>query len=196
MGNGPQYNERSILQRFFKQESGGFLVEVGAADGLDNSHTEFLIRERGWKALLIEPHPEFFAALMDRYCDNENVMLSDAGVLSEPGTHTLYLNGQISRFMKKPHGFQHTGSVDVECFTLTELCESFGVPYDFDFLTVDAETKDIEALESLDWTRWKPRLVCAEHMFPEQLNKFFADKPYHKFDKNIGNTFYARKNKP
>jgi FkbM family methyltransferase len=194
MSDGPQYNERQILQRFFGEKTNGFLVEVGAADGIDNSHTEFLIRERDWSALLIEPHPQFFEALVDRYSGNPKVFLSNIGILLNPGIHTLYMNGQISRFLNKPDSFKYLDSENVECNTLSYVCDSFDVPKNFDFLTIDAEEKDIEVLKSLDWSVWEPQLICVEHTYPDQLRQFFSDKKYSAYDKNIGNTFFARTN--
>ena len=99
MAQGPQYNERSILQRFFNSKHNGFVLEVGAADGISNSHTEFLIREWGWSAVLIEPHPSFADALAERYQENEKVRLSRLGVLAEAGVNRFYLHKQISRFL-------------------------------------------------------------------------------------------------
>ncbi|MCV0439744.1 MAG: FkbM family methyltransferase [Hydrogenophaga sp.] len=195
MSSGAQYDERSVLLRFFGEKRDGILVEVGASDGLENSHTEFLIRERGWSAILIEPHPRFFEKLSDRYADNPNVITVHAGVLTTPGTHRLYLNRQISRFLESPVGFDHSGHADVECFTLAHLCEQFDVPRQFDFLTVDAECKDIDVLQSFDWLRWEPELVCVEHTYPQELHAFFADKPYSRYHRNIGNTFFAKVNK-
>jgi FkbM family methyltransferase len=197
---GPQYNERSILAKFFNHQRHGFLIEVGAADGITHSHTAFMFDEWEWRGVLIEPHPEFFSALQARYENNPDVLTLNGGIREVPGKHRFYMNGQISRFLddqKIGEGFSkvpgYEGRIDVECTTLTDVCESLGVPREFDFLTVDAEETDIEVLSTLDWERWQPRLVCIEHSMPlPVMNGFFSERSYVQLERNTGNTFFHR----
>ena len=196
-----QYNEQEIIVKFFGNKRNGSLVEIGAADGIDNSHTYFLCVDRGWSAILVEPHPTFFQALHDLYINYEKVLCVQAGILSDKSRAILYMNGQISRFLssandilnfKRSKGFE--GELEVECVTLNELFESLCVPYDLDFLSIDAEGTDMDVLNSLNWDKWKPQLICVEHSMPRYaLDHFMSGKGYALYEANIGNSFYAIK---
>ena len=43
-----QYNEEEIFKNFFNNKQDGFVVEVGAADGITNSNSRFLIESLNW----------------------------------------------------------------------------------------------------------------------------------------------------
>ena len=43
------------IDELFNKKTGGYFIELGAADGLTQSNTAFLEKSRGWTGLLIEP---------------------------------------------------------------------------------------------------------------------------------------------
>ena len=65
-----QYNEEGFIDSFFKNKNNGFLVDIGAADGITNSNSRFLI-EKGWGGILIEPNTKNFNKLQDLYKNNK-----------------------------------------------------------------------------------------------------------------------------
>lgn len=67
-----QYGEDDIVASRFVGDYGGIAVEVGAGDGLHLSNTA-LFRLRGWLTVLIEPDPQYRAALGALQRDNNNV---------------------------------------------------------------------------------------------------------------------------
>lgn len=202
MSSGPQYNERSLFTEFFKSKRGGFVVEVGAANGVENSHTKFLIDEWEWSGILIEPHPDFFRNLSQVHAGKDRVRLVNKAICTEEGQHEFYLARAISRLFldeKKKQDFlgggwgkKVTGSVQVEAVRLDNLLDSMGgVPKEFDLLSIDAEGMDLNVVESMDWKRWRPRLVCIEHAYPKpELDAAFAAIGYQFWKKNTGNSFY------
>jgi FkbM family methyltransferase len=200
MVNGPQYNEREILEDIFGKKRNGMLVEVGAANGVDNSHTRFLIVEMGWSAVLIEPHPLFFKQLQNLYANLGRVTLVNKAILDEETTKKFYLYGQVSRFLE-PHQVEpfhkqyrrgHDGApVDVECTRLDILLNQLGIE-EFDFLTIDAEGSDLAALHSLNWSRWRPHAVCVEHSMPKELLDVAMNQYKYKFARrSAGNSFFV-----
>ena len=65
-----------------------------------------------------------------------------------------------------------------------------------DFLTVDCEGMDLDVLRSLDWTRHRPQLVCAESGAglgtDAELFHFLADVGYVYHAHTLGNTFWRQ----
>jgi FkbM family methyltransferase len=187
MNYGPQYNERDVLERFFEKKTGGLLVEVGAADGTDNSHTAFLIDEYNWTAVLIEPHPQYFHVLSEHYALCDRVYLVNKAIHKEEGLHDFYLSGQISRL----DYIKSAPKVRVDCVRLDNLLKSLKIDR-IDFLSVDAEGMDLVVLDTFDWDEWRPALVCVEHSMGRDELKTYMHKHDYKFvEDNIGNSFFA-----
>lgn len=184
---GYQYNEREILARLFPGPFPGYVVEIGAADGIDNSNSFELI-DNGWSALLVEPNPGFFMDLLYLYTNQHNVKLSHYAISDKDCRKMLGLDQQCSSLVhKKPFEMQ------VQCVTLTNLLKLYDVPTGFEFLSIDCEGEDMAVLRSLDWIVYKPRAVCVEHsMAREDLTSFMASVNYKEFDRNLGNTFFVR----
>ena len=54
--------EEIYLLNYFKNNNTGFLVDIGAADGINNSNSKKLI-ELGWSGLLVEPNKKNYNKL-------------------------------------------------------------------------------------------------------------------------------------
>ena len=66
-----QHGEEHIINMFFQEKRAGMCVDIGAADGVINSNSRFLIEMLGWSAVLIEPHPSFYSQLEKLYSKNK-----------------------------------------------------------------------------------------------------------------------------
>lgn len=68
------------------------VVEAGASNGTTNSNSRMLI-EQGWRAILIEPHPETYPTLAQLHHGNAKVHTVNMGLSDYPGpaTTSLYL---------------------------------------------------------------------------------------------------------
>jgi hypothetical protein len=74
--------EEEMLERILElvQPVHKFCVEFGAGDGLRNSNTALLLRERGWQGLLIESSDYRFGRLREHYADANDVRILQASV--------------------------------------------------------------------------------------------------------------------
>lgn len=191
MVDGFQYNEGYVIDEFFGSKDDlsrqKFIVEVGAADGVDNSNSLELI-QRGWLAFLIEPHPEYFRSLVKRYATNPRVKLSHYAISNVIGWKNLYLNGQCSSVV-----YVNGNYVAIQCTTLSDIFELYSVPQTIDLLSVDVEGHDLAVLSGLDLKKYSVRLICVEHsMGKEVLDTFMAERGYKLFDRTMGNSFYEK----
>jgi len=72
-----QGTEEAILERLmaFIQPGNRFCVDIGASDGLRNSNTALLLRERGWTGLLVEGSSYRYRRLQNHYGEAAKVQL-------------------------------------------------------------------------------------------------------------------------
>ncbi len=81
-----QNGEDGILDRIFEllEVTDGWCVEFGAVDGVHLSNTHHQIKERGWRAVLIEPDLREFAKLTVNMSEFEGVTCVNSFVRFEP----------------------------------------------------------------------------------------------------------------
>ena len=196
---GGQYGEDRILEMFFRNQKEGFVVDVGAADGEDNSNSLMLLKRPDWRGILIEPEPKQFSILNERYARNLNVRCVNCAISnSEDVSGMLWCGGQGSTLnhewkdrCEKDYGTVYDKTVQVDILTLGGLLHTAEMVADppidsIDFLSIDCEGMDYDVLQSLDFDKWQPRLICIEgrgYALPENYSEFCLTK---------GNTFYVR----
>lgn len=167
-----QYGEDALFLEYFKDTPRGFLVDVGANDGSLNSNSEILLAT-GWGGLLIEPAIEPFLRLKNRYNRREDVTCLCVAAGPYQRKATLYTEptpspGQYSTLDPewRDRCARQYGATFMEQKTeiipLTVALDQWAKGRRIDFLTVDCEGTDLAVLQSLDWTRYRPRLVCVE----------------------------------
>ncbi|WP_321880149.1 class I SAM-dependent methyltransferase [Paraburkholderia bannensis] len=72
-----QGSEEAILSRLMERiaPTNRFCVDIGASDGLRNSNTALLLRERGWQGVLVEGSAYRYQKLAANYGGERRVML-------------------------------------------------------------------------------------------------------------------------
>lgn len=132
---------------FFNYKKNGYFVEVGAYDGIQTSNTYYLEKELGWNGICIEANLEIFKILkQNRQSNNINVAVSSSKGLCN-------FNGdRINTF----------GNV-VECDTLNSILYNNSYKQKIDYLSLDIEGMEYEALKSLDFNYWDIQLITVEH---------------------------------
>lgn len=67
-----------------------FYVQVGAHDGRLADPVFAVAKENGWRGLLIEPHPAYFAGLRHRYRNRKGFTLRQVGISDAEGVLPLF----------------------------------------------------------------------------------------------------------
>jgi FkbM family methyltransferase len=165
-----QAGEVALLRALLPPDGPRLVVDVGAYDGEYCSNSLPFIRE-GWRAILIEPHPESFERLQRLHQGNPLVDCVRKACLHEEGEMPLYLGAESNNTMATLctedsawfRVFRSEESVPVEAVTLTRLLDGRDVPADFSLLLIDAEGMDYEVLLGLDPARYRPRVIVTEN---------------------------------
>lgn len=165
-----QNREDIILAAFFPKKHKGFYIDVGAHDPDDDTVTKYFY-EKGWRGINIEPNKRLFGKLEIRRGRDINLNL---GVADKDGELKFreYVDGDgLSTFSpdvrqeyaKKPS--QYTAKYAdhlVKVTTLEKIIAKHAPTQTIDFLKVDVEGFEYEVLESNNWTKYRPRVLCIE----------------------------------
>lgn len=160
-----------------------FFVQIGAHDGVSNDPIHDLIVAHGWRGVLVEPHPDSFAALEALHGERRGLRLVNAAVDTRRGQRTLYTVepdrlddapewlSQIASFSRETlmaHEPLAPGLEDAleehetRCLTFDDLVE-MARPRRIDLLVIDVEGYDAHILRSIDFTRSRPDVIVFEN---------------------------------
>jgi len=165
----PDIDGIEFILKFFKDKNDGYLIDVGAADGLkDGSMTRDLI-SRGWKGILVEPLPMYYEQLKENYKDYEGVHTVPILCSDESGFGILYPHKGCSTInpewrdacQKYWKHVNYKEPIEIPKITLKNLMKIYNTPPQIDFLQIDTEGHDLNVLKGMDWSK-NPSLVCVE----------------------------------
>lgn len=195
-----QHGEDFILRKIFPKDN-GFFVEVGCIDGLRFSNTLFF-EKKGWKGICIEAHSSYID-LMKENRPNSQIVHCAIGEKDE-GVVTFYANarGSLSsldksteKIFEKTHKQFFSGFEEqkVEKRTLTSVFDQLGVGH-IDFISIDIEGYEVEAMEGLDLNKYKPTLFLVEVNSMEhklRMEKMLLPAGYKLILNFGGNLYYS-----
>ena len=182
--------EDLFIDNFFKNKT-GLYVDVGAYHPLELSNT-YLLYKRKWKGINIDIN-----SLSIEYFDflRPNDINLNLGVARKNSTKMIYFQKNKSplntlNLMHAKKIFSNTfKQKKIKTKTLTNILDKTKFKRkEIDFLNIDTEGSDLEVLKSLDFKKYKPKLICVElidHFGPDQkkikkhkIYKFLKDKKY------------------
>jgi FkbM family methyltransferase len=159
----PEVEEKELVWKFFGQKRDGVFVEVGANDPVAGSQT-WLLEQNGWHGVLVEPQAALYEKLRLGRNNSKVFQVACSGPEKE-GEALLHVGAYsgLSTLEKQidSHGTQFVGMERVKVTTLDRVLQSAGVAK-IDFLSLDVEGHEIEAMRGLDFEKFKPSLVLIE----------------------------------
>lgn len=200
-----QYGEDEYIVRLFGGAGNGVLVDVGAADGYHHSNAHRLITDYGWYGVLVEPHPVLAASCRERYRAYPRARVVEAAVKGFTGKTVLHLYepayyGQVSTTIGafqdrviEQHGDQYTKAVAVVALPLCNILRDCAI-FDVDFVNIDCEGSEVEALETFPWETQTPKLFCIEMAYEiPTIEKIFTEQHYRRLSvpRQIHNALYT-----
>ena len=143
----------------------GFYVDVGCNHPTFLSNT-YLFYRRGWRGICVDANP----ALIRQYQKLRPRDTTIVAFISDtPGLRTFHLvendvlsTGEPANLPSIRTAGLAYQTTQIPTQTLTAVLDTHGAPAQFDILSVDAEEHDYQVLKSLDWSRYRPRLVVVE----------------------------------
>jgi FkbM family methyltransferase len=195
-----QHGEDFLLDQLFKEKKRGFFVEVGCIDGKHFSNT-LTFEEREWKGMCVEAHADYIEIL--RQNRPNSIVCHCAVGESDEDEVPFYANvrGSLStldgsreshfreKFSEYFSGFEVQ---KVSKRRLDTLFREHNVQ-EVDILSLDIEGYEVEALEGLDFQRYKPLVLVVESdnsKHEQKLDEILIPNGYTKSVRVAQNIFY------
>jgi FkbM family methyltransferase len=159
------------IDKYFENVVNGFYVDLGCYHPLKNNNT-MLLRRKGWNGINVDISE--FSIKLFNYCRpndlNLNLAVSDKN--SEINFYYQKKISALSTIKKSRINSVFQGRVlekKILSKTLTKILDdSIYRNRQIDFLNIDIEGADLDALKTLDFSRYLPKLICIE-ILPESL---------------------------
>jgi len=199
-----QFGEDKILFEIFQRKTSGVCVEVGANNGVDDSISLFF-EKIGWKCILVEPNPSLCRGIRAV----RNALIYECAASNRSGVGTLYVaegavrsdglstisTNKEDHDRIKSHGFG-IRPVQVHTMTLDEILTDAKINGDVDFISIDVEGHEYEAIEGLSLERWKPMIILVEdnsNLKNSIVSNYLKKFGYVRFLRTGVNDWYAHR---
>ena len=177
-------------------------IQLGANRGkTDSDIMWWLVPEKGWNGIFVEPLPDAFEILKEHYTYLTDSFFEQIAVVGNEKykkhvAHSLKLTGKREIGIN-PKGRIGTASTvcniksngtDVPAMTLMELLEKYSLKgVEFDLLQIDVEGSDWDILTSTDFNVALPKIIRVEtiHMSDNQkksLRKHLGNFDYEEIE--------------
>ena len=179
--------EDLVVEKFFKKKQKGFYVDVGCYHPLDGNNT-FLLYRKGWSGINVDLNKTSIELFKIARKNDVNLNLA----ISKKSQKIKYyyrrkinmLNTINKKFAKTSFrkGFK-TGSIQSQTLN-SILNKSEFKNKKIDFLNLDVEGNEINALKSLDLIKYGPKLICVEihnNTSGRKAKDYLKNNPIYKF---------------
>lgn len=149
-----QANQDIWALEYLEYPKNGFFLDIGAMDGITSSNTYLMEKELGWDGICVECHPLHLAQIeKHRKC-----LIVKKALYSSDGT----LNFQFSNSALLPGQFASNGTL-VQTISFKSLIEKYNVPNIIDYVSLDIEGAEYEALTSFPFETHVIKTMTIEH---------------------------------
>ena len=159
------HGEDLVVEKYFKDVVNGFYVDLGCYHPVQNNNT-MLLYQKGWRGINIDINE--FSINLFNFCRPDDLNLNFA-VSDKNGEIDFYYQKKISALStikKSQSDLAFQGKIKkktISSQTLTQILDDSNYKdKPIDFLDIDIEGADFDALKSLDFSRYSPKLICVE----------------------------------
>ncbi|OPZ99031.1 MAG: hypothetical protein BWY70_01082 [Bacteroidetes bacterium ADurb.Bin408] len=146
--------------------------------------------ERGWRGINIEPNCDLLQNFHKLRPDDINL---GVGVFNVPGELIFYKFKEASLNTFDPIvGEDRIEKLDlfiekvpVQVKRLDTILDEYANGREIDLLNIDVEGFDMEVLQSNNWDKYKPLIICVEDYIID-IDRYIEESEKHKFLKKIG----------
>lgn len=191
----PYQLAEKILDFFVSMKiKNGFFLEAGASNGVWQSNSYYLEELLGWSGILVEPNKNMFDSCVENRKNSKNYFYNCALVSSDYPYDFIkgYFNEQdyenilmaqidgVEQSEERSRRWLGKQPIFVPAKTLDSIMEEVGD--NIDFLSLDVEGYELEALDGSKIERHRPKYVCVEIWSDgpqqEKIKEYFAQRDY------------------
>jgi FkbM family methyltransferase len=175
-----EHVEEWILKDFFQDRRDGVFVEVGANHHQRASNTYFLETSLGWSGVAVEPQTKFAEGYKQFRPRTTFVPLFISDVSNQKATLYVTENDLVASGVREfTEAFGEVTPTPATTSTLDDVLDRLGITR-IDFLSMDIELAEPQALAGFSIGRFAPALVTVEAHPPvrQQILDYFARNNY------------------
>lgn len=144
-------------------------LDLGANRPIEGSNTNFFY-QRGATGVLVEANPQLIPALkeqrdgdviLNKCIDSKEGTTLKFYIMSDDGLSTPNQE-QVEEIQKKNPDVHVASVVDVESITVNQIMQSYFEDSAPQIMSIDVEGKDLEILQSIDFSKYRPFLIVIE----------------------------------
>lgn len=163
-----QEGEDMLLLRAIGNKSNGFYVDIGSHHPTRFSNTKHFY-DKGWRGINIDPLPgskDLFDKKRPKDINLELAIGKPAKLTyymyDEPALNTFDVKMVEQRKKDKaPYNIIHSKKISIKPLSAV-LRKHLPKGMVVDFMTIDVEGKDLEALQTNDWSKVRPKIILIE----------------------------------
>jgi len=173
--------------QMLKNKRNGFFLDIGALDGIYLSNTYMLEKEFGWTGIAIEADPSTYNNMINiRNCICVNKAITN-------------FNGKCYFQQNRESGMIASSGIEVEAITLSELFKLFNVPKIIDYISLDIEGGEYNALLGFPFNEYHFLTLTVEHNLyvspenakhKENIFNILTSNNYIRFKENVDHLGY------
>ena len=196
------HKEDVFVLKYFKNKKKGLFVDVGCHHPTRLNNT-YLLYKYGWRGVNIDMSEisiELFNEVRNQDLNIHSAVSCKNGVISYYTNKELFLRASLIQ-KKGKEKFKY--SKRVKSRKLDQILENTKYKNSLiDFLSIDAEGADFEVLRSLNFKKYKPKLICIEiwknsirnsDIKNHKIYKFLIKKKY-KYVKKLADNYFFKLN--
>ena len=202
-----QEGEDMILKRMLEKKQIGFYVDVGAHHPFRFSNTYFFYKQ-GWKGINIDAMPgsmKLFNKFRPRDINLELPISNSDQILTYYAFNEPALNSfskELSQERNGKNGYFIQQEINLETSKLSSVLDNYlpkGI--EIDFLSIDVEGLDLDILYSIDWNKYRPKIILIEilgsslsEIDNNEITLFLKKYRYIVFAKAVHTVFFVQDN--
>ena len=169
------FGEDLIVEKFFRNKKKGFYVDIGCYHPLEGNNT-YLLFKKGWNGINADVNSLSVNLFNKARKNDHNINIA---VSNQKKRLKIYFRRKInmlntsSKKLAKIHFRNGFESKSIKSNSLNMIIKgSRFKKKKIDFLNIDVEGSELNVLKSLDFIKYKPKLICIEiHNHEEMYNK-------------------------
>ena len=203
-------DDLDIKLKKFLNKRNGFFIEIGANDGIHQSNTFYLEKNKNWSGLLVEPGKEAFSRLIKNrskrnifvnaacvpfYYDKDSITFNDYYLMG----YTEAINSDNDLVDHKNHSIRYIKNTDqdhaiysVPAIDLNTILLENNAPRNIDFFSLDVEGEELSVLEGLDFQTFNIELLLIESRDLRRTTEFLNKKNMYLIEEYGSNYLFKR----
>jgi len=194
LGSYSQYKEDLIIEKLINKPQGWY-VDIGASDPLRFNNTYRFYR-RGWRGINIDPNAANIRKFSIHRPEDINLNIgidkrTNQLPFYEMWPSTLSTFSRSDKENYETQGYKFVGVTKIQVWPLAKVLDIYAKNRSIDFFSIDTEGYDLRVLESNNWRKYRPKVICIEDK-GSKLDNYFKKINYKKvFGYHINSIYMA-----